>query len=576
MDRMFAFLEKLATALFGGESPAPGAGPRVSERPPTAAAPATGSTTPATPGAHGDLFGRFADGEGVPETKSAAAEMEERLAKPASADEKTELAVEARAGLDGQLQALPGLDADARTGVHERVAGLQGEELSEEMRVIEHAIASPNADRALSAMVDVYEVAGGSEQARARLTPEVVEALVRGVADSRSDSERGQEGVLGGRSARAAARALATMGEEQYAAMVKTLNRAGTDDAGAAIEGADAWAERALLLKALGAREKQAQGADTGGAAMDQISTFADSIRGTERSELIRTTTLLDVQDANTSTVNPANLAANNDTTGDNDGLFQRFEDSCGPTSGQILHGEIDPIFAHAVHQEGIGNADPSSDHAQEQARILSAGGGVPVSRMGIQAQRSLTGQMDAAAKAGQLAADQRNAVTRMISGQNLTPEQQAAADKGLEAVRAANDGHPTPEEVAAMQGDSGKTSTGMSIGDAVRAGSPINYANNNPASGPTETDLGAIDQRLKDGEDVGLRIGYRFGGGHGMAITDARTDRDGNRAYLVADPYSGSSRWVSAAELQSGEFVKTFGLNAAKATHYYTEDPAP
>ena len=115
-----------------------------------------------------------------------------------------------------------------------------------------------------------------------------------------------------------------------------------------------------------------------------------------------------------------------------------------------------------------------------------------------------------------------------------------------------------------------------MSIGDAVRAGSPVNYANHNPASGPTDTDLGAIDQRLKDGEDVGLRIGYNLGGGHGMAITDARTDREGNRAYLVADPYSGSSRWVSAAELKSGAFVRTFGLSPATATHYYTEAPAP
>jgi hypothetical protein len=89
---------------------------------------------------------------------------------------------------------------------------------------------------------------------------------------------------------------------------------------------------------------------------------------------------------------------------------------------------------------------------------------------------------------------------------------------------------------------------------------------------------LDTIEESLLDGEDVGFRIGYTGGSqGHAMSISDVRRQADGTRQFLVNDPWSGATRWVSEADFSSGAFANastgTFKLGTATVSHYYTED---
>jgi hypothetical protein len=425
----------------------------------------------------------------------------------------------------------------------------------------------------------------GSE---ARLTPDVVSMLVGGVANARSDSDRGQEGILGRRQAMASAQALLTMDDAQYEQTASMLSQAGHDREGGAIEGADAAAEQALILKAVASRSERLDtnvfediwsffgGETDADVAMAEIRQFSEDIRGMDRRELIRQTTLADVHDENDSTVDPDAIAANSDTVGDNDGLFQRFEDSCGPTTAQILRGEADPIYALRVHQGGIANADPHSATAEEQRRVLEANGGGAVARLGTQAQTSMTTTMDTMQAAGTLTADQRSSVMTLVSDPgSLGEEDRAAANANLELVRAQNGGHPTAQELSAMQEDAGQVSDGMALdpalNDITTPGTHIDYAVSSADFEANPAELDAVAARLEGGEDVPFRIGYTGDGGHFMSITDVRTDAAGNRRFLVSDPYSGATRWVSSADLSSGAaFDSTFSLGSATVTHTY------
>ena len=327
--------------------------------------------------------------------------LEEALESEALTPEQQLAAAEtARSGLDAQLTDLHGLPEDERAIVMQRVQGLSGDALVREMAMVQRSLAGPNGGRAMHALAGIQGILDEDEDNAERLTPEVVEMLVDGVATRRSDSDRGQEGILGARQARDSANALLEMDDEQYAHTMDLMNRAGKDADGNPIPGADAQTERSLILKAVASREDQIDtnifqdgwkwlGRQTAGTswswlggrtedmdAMDEISTFADQIRGHERTDLIRRTSSIDIHDTNDSTVDPNNIAANNDTTNDNDGLFQRFGDSCGPTTSQIVRGETDPMFAWHLHEQGINNPDMGTDSASEQERVLEANGG--------------------------------------------------------------------------------------------------------------------------------------------------------------------------------------------------------
>ncbi len=507
-------------------------------------------------------------------------------------EEQLAAAQQAREGLDAQVSQLQNVSPEQRAVILARVQGLEGEALVAEMRTITHALESPNADRALNTYADIQTLIDEDDEDRERLTPEVVEMLVNGVADRRTDSDRGQEGVLNRRQALQSARALIDMEDDRYASTMSLLDQAGEDADGNAVAGADAGVERSLILKAMATRAERMDGHWYDGAhrlfggtpdqdtAFSEIEQFAADIRGTERETLLRTTTTLDIHDANTSTVDPNNLYGPGDTRGDNDGLFQRWGDSCGPTTAQIVRGEADPIYALRLHRgEGVNSADPTSVSAEEQRDTLEDNGGVAVSRLGTQARGQVNTMMDTARTSNAITQEQRDALTRYMDGGSSIVDI-AVAHMALVTLRAQNGGHPTEEEMSAIRNNAGKRGNGMTLNPALdritEPGTGLDYETVGTAN--VANNLDDMEARLADGEDVPFRIGYTNGGGHFMTVTDVRRDDTGARSFLVTDPWSGATRWVSEADFSSGNFTTggpdngRFNLGAARVTHLYTD----
>lgn len=490
-----------------------------------------------------------------------------------------------REGLADQLQGMKNLTDEQRQAVLGRVQGLEGDALVAEMASIDHALSTGNADRSMIALARIQEKINQNPDAVKRLTPEVVAMMVSGVADRRTDSDRGQEGILNARQAGLSADALLSMDDDQYASMLDLLHKAGKDADGKVIEGADPGAEQALLLKAAASREdkldntifdtvQRAIFGPTGykadsDRAMDDISGFAGSIRGMKRDDLIYQTTAIDVDDVNRSTVDPNNLAANNDTKVDNDGLFQRYEDSCVPTSGQLLRAEADPIYALKLHTDGFDSTDLDLDVAGEQKTVLEANGGGAVSRLGDQAMKSASDTMDALQATNAIQGDERRALERSFQNQPLSPADQAKADTALAAVRAQNGGHPTDVEIQTMQEDAGHNSGGMNSAAAAfdtisKPGTQTGYTDTS-AKLPqnADADLDDFEKRLVQGEDVGVGVYWPKGGGHQLVATDVRREADGSRKFLISDPWTGATRWVTDDQFKSGQWTKSvFGMN--------------
>ncbi len=511
-------------------------------------------------------------------------------------EERLAAAETSRAGLGERMEAMEMLPEEERTLLLSRVEGLEGEALVREMEMIERALAGPNGDRALHTLAGLEQMLQDDPEAASRLTPDVVEMLVGGVAERRSDSERGQEGVMGATHARHAAEALLEMSDEQYASTVALLQSAGMDGEGNAVEGANAGTEQALILKAIGARQERLEtnifqdiwsffgGETESDEAMAEITTFAETIRGMDRDELVRKTTLLDVHDENTSTVDPRNPTAhldqdptNDDQVGDNDALYQRYTDSCAPTTSQIVRGEVDPIYALRVHEVGDDPANATAT-AEEQRSVLEGNGGTAVSRLGQAAKSDLSDSMDAMQAAGTLAPDQRNAVNLLVTGGTMTPEQRVEADAAIEAIRAVNGGRPSEAELAAILSNIGKSGDGMVTAEALdqvvtdNTGVAFDYTDTE-SGGVTADDLDSIEQTLFDGGEVPIRVKWSSGG-HAMMIADVRRDESGNRSFLMSEPVSGATRWVSEADLQSGAFTQgTFGIGNGTIRGYFTED---
>ncbi len=84
-------------------------------------------------------------------------------------------------------------------------------------------------------------------------------------------------------------------------------------------------------------------------------------------------------------------------------------------------------------------------------------------------------------------------------------------------------------------------------------------------------TDLIAL--KLLNGELVPVSVAGQHGG-HAMLMTDAR-DESGVRRFLISDPYSGRTAWVSETDIvteNSNWAAKYFHVQWPHLTHYYEE----
>lgn len=424
-----------------------------------------------------------------------------------------------------------------------------------------------NDDRVARAEARIDAVPG----LRARLPESVQDALREGVRRPRHPTFA-PEGIMGASSALRAATATAALPRGQLDRLEALLEAAGRAPNGALAEAADPDAERALILEALGVRGARGR---VDRRAFSEVTRFAEQIRGAPRDVLVRTTTGLDVDPRNTSRIAPTALALGDDAAGDNDGLYQRWVDACGPTTAQLLLSELDPIFARDLHAE-LDRLDPRAGGGEAQARVLSRAGAPVASRLARQTLSIIAPSLSPTSPT--LDPAEQEALRAWFSGRDLDDEARVHLARGVQKLRARH-GAPSDEALAALRGDDDRSGAGMILTaafDAVLADRlGIRIREVEVPSAALGAHLDRIAERLRDGEDVPVRAGGPSPVGHALLFTDVR-GQGAHRWFQLADPWTGRTAWARQADVLSGDFlaevVELAGLD--RLTHYYVTEP--
>lgn len=259
-----------------------------------------------------------------------------------------------------------GLNAADTSRLQQRLDGMAPDRRRTELEFLNrHVLGSTNADRGLRTYLSLQEQAQTHPN---RITDDVIHTLTRATSERRAVVATGTEGGIGYQQAVRAGQALSAMSNTDYQRMRHLLDQAGQRN-GVVVPGADPQMERSLILESLAARRERVGDRDTAYHVatdpsmsrpqyyMDEIQNFANEIRGRHRGELIRRSTLIDVE-----------------SYGGERGLRQRFDNSCAPTAAQIARAEADPIYAWRAHE------NPRMI-AEEQAGSLYAQGSIPERR---------------------------------------------------------------------------------------------------------------------------------------------------------------------------------------------------
>lgn len=232
-------------------------------------------------------------------------------------------------------------------------------DFSTDAKLVDDLLKTENPARALKTFTDLDI---DRRQHPDRITPDVVRALSMGVGEARTSATQGREGILSNMSAVNAANALIHMPQADYDQIRQALNNAGSPPSA----GADVQTERALILKAVAARNERLcdytawNATGQASPAADEVTRFAEAIRGKDASLLIERTTALDL-----------------DGDGVNEALQQKFNDSCAQATLQIARAEADPVYAWNLHHSDVlHNTSTMGVIANEQRQQLEAAGG--------------------------------------------------------------------------------------------------------------------------------------------------------------------------------------------------------
>ncbi len=481
-----------------------------------------------------------------------------------------------------------------------------------ELPLIQIALSGHNAERAITFYDELSTLLRKTPEAKHRLTPSIQAALLRSVSERRTPDDTGQAGLMGVAQAVLAAQSVAAMPQKQFQKLNALLSAAG---------GAAADTERGLLLKSVAARAEQLRPSQTDDSAlargqvatsqadraMEEISLFAKEIRGLPRALLMRSTTLLDIESqTNTSDIDPLKLISSDDARSDNDGLYQRFETSCVPTTAQLTMGEIDPIFARKLWVEMGDKTERSLIATQqldlhavpeffeadgtsvallsEELAAYQKDGTLPEGYSVKRGTSSLRIAQEARAFVTQLKprleAMQHEALRSYLFGNDMTRGGLEEALKALETLRQHNNGQPTDELVQLMRANPPLPNTlvNYSIGlNALANTSNAHFWESGPVveaeASPTTNQVDSIEALLVNGKSVPIRIGTDEGG-HAMLASDVRGIGP-EKKILISDPYSGRTAWVLTSEILDADSkwpTKYFELSWPKLTGFYVE----
>lgn len=275
--------------------------------------------------------------------------------------------------IDGQLASLA---TNLRGPAAAHLARVADADRSHETHVLGAALADVNGQRVLRFL---QELPPGLPSA-IRCT------LFEAIGSPRGSGNEGAEGIMGVEQAIIAGAAYQSLSADSRAHFDRLL---------ASVGGQAASTERGLLLKALAARLQplQRHGAAAQGA-LREISGFADAIRGHDRVELLRATSVVGLDPAGHS-------------------LSQYDMKACTQVTALIVRGEADPVIAWSL-TAGVFALGPRANatmgNAEESQRELIGPRyghglrGVPVDLIGASANRGyilrpVTGPLDAYAR---------------------------------------------------------------------------------------------------------------------------------------------------------------------------------
>lgn len=372
----------------------------------------------------------------------------------------------------------------------------------------------------------------------------------------RSDGPEGSERLLNDQQTGRLRRALPALAETVQQALRELLD---------GCSGSAAPVARGLILRATAARLHRL---DAGG--LDELRGFAMRLRGLDADQLRRCATVLDLDSRrNDGDFDPQALSerrgvvrrrGDGDAHADNDGLYQRFTATCGPTTIQMALAEADPIYALALHDAGLLSDRSDDDVAGFQRQLLEACGGVAVGRRELLTSARLKNALGRLRHSGRVSPKQSAA---LIAHAGRHGPLDAAARHALAACRALADGFPTDAELeqlrrATIRRDEGTGS--QEFEDAINARlAPLvgaRYAQTRPregfARGQAYRHLDAVDRALRHGYDVPFGV---VEPGHWMLLSAVRGHKP-ERQFLVSDPEGGRTAWVSERDLLKGTFV--------------------
>jgi hypothetical protein len=236
---------------------------------------------------------------------------------------------------------------------------------------------------------------------------------------------------------------------------------------------------------------------------------------------------------------------------------------SCGPTSIQIVHGEADPIYALDISKTAKHDLNYQSTVGTEQEKLLGHDA----------APRTLKPRWDAfvaainglTPPAGDVPKWQ--ALLAWMGGNAFT-----ATDLPGGKALANGLGFPDAELGEFKKYIKGlQTEPGLTVPEfqqRIQAAKLTKVTNVSyplkqftAANRPKDKDLEEMWNDLFRGRDILIGVIWSAGGGHYMALTDARGDAKlpgSQREFLLSDPWEGDSQWITGANLAAGSFGTT------------------
>jgi hypothetical protein len=431
--------------------------------------------------------------------------------------------------------------------------------------------AAMNSSRAAAALAAIDGMA--AQDTEERISPRLRELMALGVAMPRlAGSDIATEGYLTQNSATRAARSFIYMPAKEYIRATMLLELTGDE---ARLQ------QSFVMIEAVAARAGEfgpvQQALDdtpladiAGSGNLEDLESFSDDTRSMDEAELADATSVTQT------------------SGGGRVGMTQKFTDSCGPTSAQVVRAEADPIEALRLNQNGeLGQDALDTDSAREQEASLERNNGQTAVPRG---RAAVITAVTTALGTSTCSASERMAILNYLNGVAFD---QAAYDSGVPKLETSM-GASWPGEDAFRMVREGAAGTGGSAGltpgqlvtegndqldvDDITgrpmqdlfdltlwnlftaAGRQVNAVNMGAWSGRVTALLNQAEPLIEQGHDVIFIVYWNGSGGHFMTFTNVKTET-GVRSFLVHDPWTGRTQWVTEANILAGNWPGGSGL---------------